>query len=108
MIWKDAGVTSELPIACTLEGSDGAERLARWKKLSANGEPTVRRGAHELVVLYPSGWAVRDELEALAAAERRCCSFADWEVTQAADHVALRVRSDTDGLAAIAAVFGTD
>jgi hypothetical protein len=59
-----------------------------------------------LVVAYPAGQGVREELEALATAERQCCSFAEWGVEEEADRVVLRVRSHPDGLAAIATLFG--
>lgn len=96
---------TELPIACTLETGDGAQRLARWRALSARGAPSVARKADALLVAYPAGPGVREELEVLAAAERECCSFAEWEVEQDGERVVLRIRSHGDGLAAIAALF---
>lgn len=100
--------SAELPIACTLDSDDGGQRLARWRALSAAATPSVRREPEALVVAYPAGSGVREELEALAAAERQCCAFAEWEVSQDTDRVVLRIASDRDGLAAIAALFGTD
>jgi hypothetical protein len=50
-------------------------------------------------------------LEALAAAERQCCSFAEWKVTHEEDHVVLRVAAAPgrpDDIAAIAALFRAD
>ena len=100
--------STALPIACTLNVNDGAERLARWAALSARNAPSLRREADAVVVAYPAGQGVREELEALAAAERECCSFAEWEVEQDADRVVLRVRSEPEGLEAIAVLFGAD
>ena len=96
---------TELPIACTLDASDGAQRLARWRALSARAAPHVVREDDALVVAYPAGRGVREELDVLAAAERQCCSFADWEVEQDRDRVVMRIRSQPEGLAAIAALF---
>jgi hypothetical protein len=96
----------DLPIACTLGGSEGPERLKRWRALSARGVPTVTREADALVVAYPSTPGTREELELLAHAERECCSFAEWDVQPAADHVLLRITAGTEGLAAIAPLFG--
>jgi len=98
----------DLPIACTLDASDGAHRLARWRALSARDAPRVAREADALLVAYPAGRGVREELEVLAAAERRCCSFAQWEVEQDGDRVILRIRSHAHGLAAIASLFGVE
>jgi hypothetical protein len=97
---------AEVPIACTLGADDGGERLARWRALWASGIPSVGREADALVVTFPAGRRVREELEALAAAERRCCAFAEWEVEPEVDHVVLRIRSHPDGLAALSALFG--
>jgi hypothetical protein len=99
---------ADLPIACTLDAGDGSERLARWKALSARGAPSVRREPGALVVAYPGGRGVREELQALAAAERQCCAFAEWQVKPEGDPVVLRISSDGDGLAAIAGLFGAD
>lgn len=93
-----------LPLACTLVATDGAARLARWRALS-DARVSVRRMSDQLVVRYRSQRGVRQQLEALVAAERECCSFADWEVTQDSEHVLLRIRSDAQGLAAIVGAF---
>jgi hypothetical protein len=95
----------ELPIACTLGATDGVARLARWRALS-DARMSVRRTPNELFVLYQSRGDVHEELEALVAAERECCSFAEWEVTRDAEHVELRIRSDAEGLTAIVGAFG--
>jgi hypothetical protein len=49
-----------------------------------------------------------EELEALAAAERQCCSFVAWTVSRDDDSVVLNVAADPgrpDDIAAIAALF---
>jgi hypothetical protein len=38
--------------------------------------------------------AILEELEALAAAERQCCSFATWKVSLEEDHLVLQVTGD--------------
>jgi hypothetical protein len=111
MTRTDSSDLSELPIACTLGPDQGAQRLDRWKALSANGRPTARRNGHRLEVRYPSGPGIGEELEALAAAESLCCSFADWNVTHEKDHVVLHATSDPsrpDAIDAIAGLFGAN
>jgi hypothetical protein len=103
---SDTHELAELPIACTLDAGAGAERMARWRALSARAAPGVRRADGELVVAYPRAPGVREELERLAAAERRCCAFAHWEVVPDRDQVVLRISADGEGLAAIARLFG--
>jgi hypothetical protein len=99
-----------LPVSCVLSAGDGAQRMQRWEALSVEGRPSARRCGHQLVVAYRAEPGVRDELEALAAAERECCSFVAWDVSQEADRVVLRVAADPgspDDVAGIAALFGT-
>ena len=105
MVDYQTGRFDELPLACTLGTTDGAARLARWRALS-HARLTVQRTPDQLVVRYRSQPGVYDELEALVAGERECCSFAEWELTRNVEHVVLDIRSDAKGLAAILEAFG--
>jgi hypothetical protein len=95
-----------LPIACTLGPNDGAARMRRWQALGDAFPPSVRRLGHRLEVHYEDGPGVRAELEALAAAERDCCSFASWNVSHGRGEVVLHVSADD--ISAIAVLFGAD
>ncbi|MDQ3677898.1 MAG: hypothetical protein M3401_14070 [Actinomycetota bacterium] len=98
-----------LPLACTLSADDGKARMRRWQALAEVGHPSVRRSGHRLEVRYEPQPGVRDELEALAAAERQCCSFVGWEVSQDGRHPILHVTADPsapDDVAPIAVLFG--
>jgi MerR family copper efflux transcriptional regulator len=105
----DAGAAAELPVACTLGPDDGAARMDRWQRLADTATPSARRAEHQLEVRYQPGPGVREELQALAAAEAKCCSFVAWAVTQDGDHPVLHVTADPqtpDDVAPIAALFG--
>jgi hypothetical protein len=98
-----------LPIACTLVPGEGAERLRRWRALSERGRPIARLSGHLLEVRYAPEPDVRSELRELAAAERECCSFVTWTVSEEQDHVVLRVAADperAEDVAGIASLFG--
>ena len=84
-----APATAELPLACTLGPDDGAMRIDRWQALADTATPSARRVGHQLEVRYQPGPGVREELEALAAAEAKCCSFVTWAVTQEGVHPVL-------------------
>ena len=73
-----------LPLACTLDATDGADRSRRWRQLVADAAPVARRTEGRLEVRYQPGPGVLDELRALAAAEAECCSFVAWVVTEQA------------------------
>ncbi len=101
--------TGETPVACTLSANDGPARMRRWQALSEKGRPSARRIARRLEVRYQPEPGVRDELEALAAAERKCCSFVSWSVSQDGGHPVLHVVADPDtpeDVIPIAALFG--
>ncbi len=64
--------------ACTLGPDDWPARMRRWEALARKGRPIARRSGHRLEVRYQPEPGVRDALEALAAAERKCCAFVAW------------------------------
>lgn len=100
---------TQLPLACTLGPDDGPARMRRWQVLADKGHPIAQRTAHQLEVRYQPEPGVRDELEALAAAERECCKFVAWDVIQDGQHPVLLVTADPstpDDIAPIAALFG--
>jgi len=99
----------ELPPACTLGPDDGPARMRRWRRLAEQAQPTVQRTGHDLEVRFPPAPGVREELESLAAAERQCCSFVSWTVTQDAGRPVLHVTAPVespDDVEPIAALFG--
>jgi hypothetical protein len=104
----DTPQVAELPMACTLGPDDGAARMQRWKALSASGRLGAQRSGHLLEVLYKPEPGLFEELQALAAAERQCCSFAEWNVTQDEERVVLHIRANPerpDDIAMLAALF---
>lgn len=107
----EASGAASPPVACTLGPGDGIRRRRRWEALSSKGRPSAQRSGHRLVVRYQLQPGVQGELEALAAAERRCCSFVTWAVSKEDDLVVLNVVAAPerpDDIAAIAALFGAD
>ncbi len=88
---------TSLPVACTLAPDDGSARLRRWQRLSDIAGPRARRAGPLLEVRYQPVPGVREELEELAAAERQCCSFLTWTVTEVDGHPVLRVAAATRG-----------
>jgi len=107
----ETGSRAEMPLACTLSAQDGSARMRRWQALAEKGRPSARRSGHRLEVRYRPEPGVREELEALAAAERECCSFVAWNVSEDGRHPVLVVAADPsapEDVAPIAAMFGAD
>lgn len=92
----------ELPVACSLQAVEGAERVARWRVLHDRAIPEVQREPGRLVIRYPRLAGVSQELEALVSAERTCCAFADWRLKPEGDTVVLEIRASDEGLEALA------
>jgi hypothetical protein len=106
---NDSGDHIDLPVACSLGPDAGPARLRRWQRLADAARPVARRDGPRLEVRYEPGPGVREELEALAAAEAECCSFVGWSVTQDGDVPVLQVTADPhtpDAVTPIAALFG--
>jgi MerR family copper efflux transcriptional regulator len=104
----DMAAPGELPLACTLGPDDGAARLRRWRLLAQRSPPRAQRSGHKLEVRWQLQAGVKDELEALAVAERRCCSFVSWSVSSDGPDMVLYVTADEsrpDDVAAIAGLF---
>jgi hypothetical protein len=104
-----SGADPNLPIACTLVPGDGPERLRRWRALAARGRQVARLNHNVLEVRYSLEPSVWSELQELAAAERQCCAFVTWTVSQERDQAILRVLADPqrpEDLTGIASLFG--
>lgn len=98
----------ELPVACTLGPTDGAERRRRWQRLHQMAAPTTQVADGQLQVQYRPGPGVREELQDLATAEQACCPFVDWKVVDHAAGPVLEVTAPAgspDALEPIVALF---
>ena len=107
----EARTPVELPVACTLGADDGAARLQRWQALAEVSVPSARRDGHRLEIRWQVDADGASELEALAAAERGCCSFATWSVSREGPDSILEVTvaaSRPEDLDAIAQLFAAN
>jgi hypothetical protein len=62
-------------IACSLEGSERAQRAERWHDL---GDYDVEQLDNGIRLAFAND--VEHDLQELAVLERECCAFADWDV----------------------------
>lgn len=104
----DRAAPAELPLACTLGPDDGAARLRRWQLLAQKSPPRAQCSGHRLEVRWRLQAGVKDELEDLAATERRCCSFVSWSVSSDGPDMVLYVTANENrpgDMAVIAGLF---
>lgn len=102
---RDAAVPSEpVPIACTLESDDRADRVRDWQRALAHA---TRRESVDggLRVELPSALAA--EVAGLAAAEQECCAFFAFTLHLTGPTVHLEVRAPAEAAPLLAAVFGS-
>jgi len=99
-----------LPIACNLDVSSGVERMERWRRLGRDAQVDSERLPDAVRVRYHDSPAVEAEVVGLAAAERDCCPFLQFEIGRRDVHLELLIRATADAedaeLDHIADLFG--
>jgi hypothetical protein len=94
---------TELPVACCLSAAELAERERDIRGLFADAlTGSDRDGSLRLVLRFRKD--ARDRVEQLAAAERRCCAFLTFTVTDSAMEIEAPpdAGETLDGFAALA------
>jgi len=96
VVANDSHDPVSLPVACTLDLDDGAEFAGRWHRFIDRTSPSPRRTRRLFEIRFQPGPGVREELEALAAAEARCCTVVDWTVVVDQGQLTLQVTAPED------------
>ncbi len=82
MTSRTASDTPGEPIACTLEPTDQRGRIEEWRALRRDALIEETRDGGVSTTLWRPGAGVVERLEQLIEAERTCCSFLDFELSQ--------------------------
>lgn len=92
------------PIACTLNGTDLAERIGQWQQLlvQAHQREAIDGGLRIHLPATSVG-----PIAELAAAEQQCCSFFDFTLHLSGGELRLEVRAPEHAAPLLADVFGT-
>lgn len=96
----------ELPIACSLEGSEQAKRLQEIAGLCERALLGTEETRGGLKLCFADGPGVREELEELIEFESRCCSFLGFELRPAQEALLLEVTGPQEARPLIRAMFG--
>ncbi len=78
------------PVACLLSGFELEQRLA---EISAAGRDAVRVGDE---LYFPADAATRERLEAIIAAESRCCAFLSFDLRESGDELVLGIAAPAE------------
>jgi MerR family copper efflux transcriptional regulator len=81
---------ASVPIACSLEGPEHAQRLARWRE-QLDGAP-IEQVAGGFLVLLPTAAAI--PLAELILAEQQCCPFLQFQIEFTAAELRLRITAE--------------
>jgi hypothetical protein len=79
---------TRLPIACSLGADELADRLTQIRAL---GRDALLGVSPEGGLRFRAGDGVRERLEAIIAAESRCCPFLGFELADQGDELVLSV-----------------
>jgi hypothetical protein len=82
-----------VPIACSLSSEEARDRVARWNNLVLEAKTAARSKAGLVQAEFRNEAAVRKELELLVAAERECCPFLQFDLSETETAVALTLTS---------------
>jgi hypothetical protein len=98
----------DTPIACTLSADEMPARLREIAALAREALVSVERDGPVAVLRFAGGRGVARRLDAIVAAELRCCAFLSFERTDDGDGFVLRIAAPPGGafmVDALAAAF---
>jgi hypothetical protein len=90
-------MSNALPIACTLDAAEHAQREADLRSLGRDGLVAVERGERQVILRFRPDPVLRARVEDIAAAESTCCAFLVFEVLDEDGRIALRVTAPEGG-----------
>lgn len=99
-----------VPIACSLSSQEARDRVARWSALVLGAKTNARAQRGLVRAEFRNEAAVRKELELLVTAERECCPFLQFGLSDTDTAVVLTITSlnaaGDDDLALLAPTLG--
>jgi hypothetical protein len=82
-----------VPIACSLTATELSRRLEEMSALGRKALLDVRRGPGQVDLRFAGAPGIRDQVEAIGAAESECCPFLTLTVTGDRDVVVLSIEA---------------
>jgi hypothetical protein len=86
-----------LPIACSLDASEMASRLADMRAVGEAALVSADAADSRVVLRFRSGADTLDRLRTIVAAEASCCPFLALELIEATEVVTLAIRAPEGG-----------
>jgi hypothetical protein len=99
-------MSDDVPNACTLDESALAARLAEISALGADSLLAIEGAAAAPVLRFRADDDTRRRLEALVAAERRCCAFLDLTISEGKDCLTLTIIGPEEAAQVVTELMG--
>ena len=96
----------DAPVACSLEPDRLTDRLAEWRALGESALISRTETEGRVTAVFERRDDVRRRLETLIAAERDCCPFLEFVVSETEDAIRLEVTGLPAGERAFATQAG--
>jgi hypothetical protein len=81
-------MSAEIPIACSLSAAELPARLGEMRAIGRDALLSVDRDG---AMHFRAGKATRQRLEAVVAAESRCCAFLSFDLRDDGDELVLSI-----------------
>ena len=91
-------------IACSLDVSGQKQRLADWRALLVEAVRREER-ADGVRFSFVGGDELESRIRTLAAAEKTCCAFLDFEVTRIGDAIQMTITAPQEAADALRSMF---
>ena len=98
-----------LPVACTLNATDFAQREALIAQLARDALFSATQHGARAELRFAAGNGIRERVEAFTAGERACCAFLTMHVAERDNEIALTIDAPADAepaLTELVAAFG--
>jgi hypothetical protein len=87
---------SDLPIACSLDSTELSERLTEISAIGRAALIDVETRPARAILRFTPSTSTRRRLDAIVAAESRCCAFLRLDLHEASDAIVLTIDAPTD------------
>jgi hypothetical protein len=95
-------MSHHLPIACTLNAADFAQRETLIARLGSDALLSTSRDATRAELRFAAGEGIRERVDAFVAGESACCAFLTFDVVQRDDEIVVAIAAPADGALALA------
>lgn len=86
-------MTTNLPIACSLNADELSQRLAEMTAIGAHALIGVTTEPGRAVLRFAASNDVRQRLEQIVVAESACCAFMRFAVSEGVDAIVLTIEA---------------